>query len=86
MATFQVVSGEAVIFTFRADFTAENSPIQICERSGQQLVETPFRVSDSRSRPIAAARLLNTWCRTNGRKCWEKGTRSLTLRRLRRSS
>ena len=83
MAMFQVVSEEAVLFSFCANFAIENSPIQVCDQTGDQSKDTPFRVSDARSKPIAAARLINTWCRANGRKCWAKGTRSLVLRRVR---
>jgi hypothetical protein len=83
MAMFQVVSGEAVLFTFRANFAREDSPIQVCDQSGEQSKDTPFRVSDSRRRPVAAAKLINDWCRVNGRTCWPKGSRGLILRRVR---
>ena len=83
MAMFQVVSGEAVVFTFRANFTREGSRIQVCDQTGEQTKDTPFLVSDSRRRPIAAAKLINGWCRVNGRTCWDKGTRGLILRRVR---
>jgi hypothetical protein len=83
MAMFQVVSGNAVLFMFRADFSREDSLIQVCDQTGEQVKDTPFRVSDSRRRPVAAARLINDWCRVNGRTCWPKGSHGLILRRVR---
>ena len=83
MTMFQVVSGEAVLFMFRANFTREDSPIQVCDQSGGQAKDTPFRVSDARRRPVAAAKLINTWRRDNGGQSWAKGTRGLILRRVR---
>jgi hypothetical protein len=81
MSMFQVVEDGSVLFTFRANFSEGKSPIQLCDQSGAPAVETPFRVSDSRT-PLRAARLINGWCRSNGRKCWPRGARGLTLRRV----
>ena len=81
MSVFQVVEGGAVLFTFRANFSQQASPVQLCDRSGAASSETPFRVSDSPS-PLGTARLINGRCRTNGKKSWAQGARGLILRRL----
>ena len=81
MAMFQVVSGETVLFSFRANFSRATSPIQVCDGDGASRSDTPFRVSDSRS-PIAAAKLVNGWQRSKGGKSWERGARGLVLRRV----
>jgi hypothetical protein len=81
MSIFQVVEAGEVVFTFRANFANKTSPIELCDATGGSRSETPFRVSDSRS-PLRAARLINGWCRTNGRKCWAQGARGLILRRV----
>lgn len=81
MSIFQVVEDGAVLFTFRANFSQQTSPVQLCDTSGMASGETPFRVSDSPS-PLGTARLINGWCRTNGKKSWAQGARGLILRRV----
>jgi hypothetical protein len=81
MAIYQVIEGESVVFTFRANFSDRDGAVQTCEADGSGRVGTPFRVSDSRS-VVGAARLINGWHRAKGRRCWAKGARGLVLRRV----
>ena len=81
MAVYSVLDGNAVVFSFRANFTELDSPIQTCEADGTVILGTPFRAADVRS-AVGAARLINGWHRAKGRMCWAKGTRGLILRRV----
>lgn len=87
MATqvYQVIDGGGtVVLAFEADFAQASSPLMICDYDGSRASSTPFQVADARHRPVAAAKLLNSWQRSEGGGCWGRGARGLVLRRVRR--
>ena len=83
MTTYQVLSGSTVVLAFRANFAQASSQLMICDHDGSRPDGTPFQVADSRHSPLAAAKMLNRWQRSQGGECWEKGATGLTLRTVR---
>jgi len=78
MATYQVLTGGWVVLEFSANFSEASSPVRLV--TGDSDDSTPFQVADFSHSPVAAARGLNRWCRSQGGEAWARGETGLVLR------